>query len=112
MQMCEHHWGMLRKAIEDRGLGHLITKTTADLIRSDPGTDPMFRACISIFGNTADLLGPEILRISDEDCPLCYLNRECACPVKNCADRWITYAARDEKDVDDIIRKKQAAIYN
>lgn len=110
MQMCKHHWSMLRKAIQDRGLSHLIAKDAAQLEKQ--GGDPLVSANIAIFGNAMMIFGPEFIQRIGDGCPICFANLECTCPMKNCADRWITYAARDEKEMYDSIRKQQAAVWN
>lgn len=96
MKFCQGHWDRLRKAIDDRGLGHLVApdgkaaaQQMADqLERADRGEepftpvnyDPLMAAHWAIV-NAVSALAPGIalhLMMPDEDgsekCPLCYAN--------------------------------------
>ena len=82
MKICQKHWDALRKAIDEAGMGHLVTKSgeqLADKIKKELNDelvvhDPLFSASMKI--NEAALqTGGLYLMMPDENgdpyCPLC-----------------------------------------
>ncbi len=115
MQMCQRHWIILKEAIKERGLNHLVSADGEDLLRKElkhlegtaqspmDGYDPLASAMWAIMGNSLKALGPMAMNLLDSnhpaDCPLCYMSELCNCPQENCGDKWIDFAADGQKKV-------------
>jgi len=116
MQFCQPHWDKLRKAIEDRGMSHLIAKdgqtalenTVADLDAAKQGVDPpkeTFDPLMSSFwaiNSRALECGGLYLMTQKEDgtdwCPLCELDAHSPAdqippPYEKHSDSWINGCA-------------------
>lgn len=79
MKMCQPHWDALRKAIEDRGLYHLVAKdgkTAIDNLKAElegrgdkSNYDPLMTANLMICDTALQMGGLYLL--NGEHCPLC-----------------------------------------
>lgn len=98
MQFCPEHWASLRKAIEDRGLAHLVLQggeaAHARLAAELDGTaderqlDPLLRVHNMIMHRALEIGGLYLLR--GPYCPLCELVKH----TEHGADRnWIDGAS-------------------
>ncbi len=85
MKMCIPHWEELKKAIEDRRMGHLISKSGEEVseivtaqLEGDPhaGYDPLMDACMMIYTGGVQAGGLYLMGEKEdgsEYCPLCEL---------------------------------------
>lgn len=112
MRMCQHHWDMLRAAIADRGMAHLVPSNGEGAAKlAAAGTpDPLMSAMFSITANALDVFGPGIMGVKEDGtpyCPICVGNEACAAAVAKgdpckagmpgrCGEMWIEHAANDE----------------
>jgi hypothetical protein len=82
MKICDNHWKMLRECIDSRGLGHLVSKDTPQLLaklQNDDGHtasnyDPLWRAMGMIYARAIDIGGIDLLynnQDGSEKCPVC-----------------------------------------
>jgi len=80
--MCESHWVLCRKAIQKRGLSHLVSKTQKEAVsrikkdmRSETPTrdyDPMLHLVMFIYHKYIDNIDELDIENDDErHCPLC-----------------------------------------
>ncbi len=79
MKFCIPHWNALRKAIESRGLSHLVAKTGEDAAKrltaevkgtaTDRTFDPLMSAHNMIVGRAIEMGG--IYLLTGEYCPIC-----------------------------------------
>jgi hypothetical protein len=101
MKMCTEHWAKLRKAIDDRGLGHLVAKsreaameTIVRMVEGDGDPkrdfDPLMEANWAIF--SAALHDGGLALLAKECCPLCV----CEESKTGLADNWIEGASDDQ----------------
>lgn len=98
MKFCKSHWDLLRKAIDDRGLSHLVPRGGENAIKAlasqisrgkitRQNFDPLMGAHWAIAGNVMDTLrraglDPLYLMLTEEEeaplgrstCPLCEIN--------------------------------------
>lgn len=117
MKFCQRHWDLLRSAIVERGLDHLLAKTGEEVVartvaaiehpeRERSTFDPLMNAMWLLVNKVADVFGPQgmLLLIQDESdgsdrCPLCFLQVEhdkaCQNPRCQSFDLWCGYAADD-----------------
>ena len=94
MQFCQLHWGQLRKAIDDRGLSHLVAKngyeaaknTLAEAKGQPSNYDPLMPAHWMILSQSMEVFGLQVL---GDCCPLC----EVACVEGGVDQEWITGCA-------------------
>lgn len=101
MQVCQHHWDMLREAIAERGMADLVASSGQEvaLRMASDGFDPLVVSHNLILKNLADRAGAGILMI--DGCPLCEANEAHAegCQDPDCRpnwyDAWIDNAADD-----------------
>lgn len=106
MRFCQSHWDRLRKAIEDRGLGALVSKDAEEAVRRAASSvgqkaaaqsfDPLMSAHMLILNNAVRVGGRAM--IMGDGCPLCLLNArhksECAEPGCSFSfDGWIERGA-------------------
>ena len=113
MKMCERHWGMLRAAIDRRGLTGLVAKSgeqacsnvAADLqgTKNPRATfDPLMDAHFAIVNQVMGRVGLAVMAPNDdgsERCPLCFIqethDKECQDPRCGSFDKWIDCASDD-----------------
>ena len=77
MKFCQKHWDMLRKAIEDRGLTHLIAKSgeqaaenmVSELRGEEHPYDPLMAAHWMISSAALDQGG--LYMMTGDHCPVC-----------------------------------------
>jgi len=78
MQICQHHWDLLRQAMEDRGLGHLSSKEAAKAqiegeLAGEPAEerprDPLMSANFAIMGKAMEMGG--LYMMMGDLCPIC-----------------------------------------
>lgn len=90
MQICQTHWDMLRQAMEDRGLAHLIGAESAkaqiegelDGVPADERPrDPLMSANFSIMGNAMQMGG--LYMMMGDYCPICEVVKHTAGVWKN-----------------------------
>lgn len=92
MRFCTCHWNSLRKAVDDRGMTHLVARSGEDAVenqvaelegRATPANwDPLMAAHWAIAGKVMDAIGhsqgPEAALAffgSADGCPLCEVQR-------------------------------------
>ena len=95
MKFCQPHWEALRKAIDDRGLTHLIAGSGREAARQmqaqakgDYGLenfDPLMDAHNRILSHGLDVFGLSLME--GDNCPLCWLGLS-----------WINKAADESKE--------------
>ncbi len=99
MKFCDPHWVALKKAIDDRGLGHLNSKSgeeaVARLLDQVDGPkkqtyDPLMSAHNMITANAIHAGGLYLL--TGDHCPLCELDKHKA-QMGECSEDWIKNAA-------------------
>lgn len=114
MKFCQPHWAALRKAIDDRGLGHLVAKggdvAAQRMVEQNDGLtlanfEPLMGAHNRILQKALEIGGLGVL--ADDGCPLETLERMHAegCRDPNCRDKgiahpfehWIDKAADEAK---------------
>lgn len=112
MNLCEQHWAQLKKAIDERGLTHLISKDGVEaatrLVKgveegeaSAETFDPLMGASLMIARNMMICLGDGALALlavqpdaGCPPCPLCYGIEHCHCGLPVCDFlTWIDKAA-------------------
>jgi len=97
MKMCPTCWSSLKKAIEERGLGQFVAKSSEALAEklTTVEFEPLMGAHNALVANALDAGGLELL--AHEGCPLCFLIDRCACGMgERCSFRtWIDRAADD-----------------
>jgi hypothetical protein len=100
MKFCQPHWEELKKAIDDRGLGHLVSKSGEEAVertaRAHEGTgptkkdvDPLLAAHNNIVSNALASGGIYMMGTDEEGnrfCPVCEA-------AKNGHGDWIELAA-------------------
>lgn len=103
MRFCQSHWDRLKKAIEDRGLNHLIAKDGKEAmqqaIKQLQGVDdkrkdydPLMSAHWQIVENAIKAGGLYIMM--GDICPLCEVDKHQAeMQPGNSSDDWIKYAS-------------------
>lgn len=96
MKFCDEHWSMLRTAIDDRGLGHLVSQSgdqaaaritsQLELGQSQHNFDPLVNAHFAIISNVMKIMSNvginPLYLFNDQvhapegrnDCPLCEMN--------------------------------------
>ncbi len=104
MKSCQKHWDQLRKAIEDKGLGHLVSKNgkqVAERLKKelkDEHTidDPLMSAWFAIMNNALESGGAYLL-VMDENgnhyCPMCEGNKHVG---KGTDDWFITNSVNEQ----------------
>jgi hypothetical protein len=114
VKFCEDHWALLRKAIDDRGLGGFVADSGEQLGkmmvseategRTVDNFDPLMGAHNAIMSNALDLVGIALCAPNEdgsERCPLCFLTEthKANCDDPDCTvesfDHWIDKAADD-----------------
>lgn len=110
MQPCQEHWDKLRKAIDDRGMGHLVAKDGKNLIEKFDefkavgaetldNFDPLMAAFMGTVARLVKQSGNAAILENNPDgserCMWCYVNEKCECgrPGKKCGEAWIDFAA-------------------
>ena len=110
MRLCMRHWNALRDAIKVEGLDHLVSRDgqevvgkVADQLKGDMSTysfDPLMNANMAIWSRCLRICGFSLM-VQNPDgsdkCPLCEINTNCKCPVENCVDEWVVFAAKDQR---------------
>lgn len=101
MKMCIPHWEELKKAVEDRRMGHLISKSGEELfegikeqIDGNPTApyDPLMDACMMIYSAGLEAGGLYLMGAKEdgtEYCPLCELKEHGGDPqewINGCTD--------------------------
>lgn len=103
MKICQTHWDQLRQALDERGLSHLVAKSSEDAhaalveqLQGDAkpsGYDPLMTANFAIFSAFLEDAGIAGLSV---DCPLCVvaeaqpgLDQEW---IKGCSDDQLKHA--------------------
>lgn len=89
MQICQKHWQALRKAIEDRGMGHLGAKDPQQAVvaittelegrGAENDLDPLMGCNWMIFSKALSACGLEILGLKTDGthyCPICEVIRQ------------------------------------
>jgi len=107
MRFCMEHWDRLKKAIEDRGLNHLIAKdgeaamdsTVRQLKGQDDASDldPLMSATMGIYSAFVRDIGLAAMGVDEngnELCPLCGVKRQ----RDDLDENWIQGAATDSLD--------------
>lgn len=104
MQLCKEHWERLKKAIADKGMSHLVAKSSEELasrlnkeIKNEHTVhDPLMAANMGIFGNALQQGGLYLMG-RDEDgnqyCPLCEVKKHVS---EDMDEKWIQ-ASTDEQ---------------
>lgn len=113
MKFCQNHWNILRKAIDDRGMGHLISRSGEECVRrlvagsehpSKTTFDPLMGSHNQIIARSLNECGFEIMIQNDDGsdrCPICFLDMKHKenCVESGCTwtyeDSWIQGAAND-----------------
>jgi hypothetical protein len=113
MQFCQNHWGILRKAIIDRGMEHLIAKTGEECIKklvtdidqhSKTTFDPLMGAHNMIISQALNDCGLEVMMQNEDGsdrCPICWMDTKHKdnCTDPNCIwtyeENWIQGVAND-----------------
>ena len=83
MQMCQAHWDEIRKAVADRGMDHLVSKSGKEVAdkmlratdthsQTKENYDPLMDIHNNLVCAAMKAVGLSIL--SDEGCPLCTCN--------------------------------------
>ena len=106
MKMCQHHWDMLRKAINERGLSSFVSKSGEVAVESlkENKFEPLLGAHNAITMNTLSTVGLSIMAPNEdgtETCPICFL-MSCPCDDPECSKKyegWINRAADDQVDI-------------
>lgn len=115
MKFCQPHWEKLRRAIDERGLAHLIAKGGEQAARnmaaelrqgaSIQSFDPLMAAHNAIWMRAMDVAGLAVMAPNEngtERCPICFLNQAhaaecqgppCGLPRDTAFDHWIDRAA-------------------
>lgn len=111
MKFCDEHWARLKAAIEERGLGGLVSKTGEEAARrfmseDAKAFDPLMYSHNAIVSNAVGVVGL-VLMVANEDgsdkCPICFL-KETPCGEPGCVEcvakfeGWIQRAANDAAD--------------
>lgn len=112
MRMCRPHWDMLRDAIRERGMAHLVPGSGegAAKLMHEGTPDPLMSAVLSITANAIEVFGPGVMSDKEDGtarCPICTGNEACAAAVAEgmpcpgnmpgkCGEIWIQHAADDE----------------
>ncbi len=101
MRICTDHWAKLRKAIDDRGLSHLVAKTGeeahAAIIEQLQGAenkaafDPLMNANFAIW--SAFLEDAGLAGLAFEGCPLCEVAKS---DHPHLDDEWIRGSTNDQ----------------
>lgn len=86
MQICQKHWDRLRKALDDRGIGHLGAKSGEDAMRNivtelegrgaENDYDPLMDCNCMISSQGLQVIGLKLLQ-SVEICPICEAMQQC-----------------------------------
>jgi len=105
MKFCHFHWDMLKNAVEDKGMWHLVAKSGQEAMErtkseiedgSQPGNfDPLMRLHWMISGRALEGLGLYLL--SGDYCPMCEAGKCCA-KCKSLVDSWPNSAADAVKE--------------
>ena len=86
MKFCQNHWNLLRKAIEDRGMEHLVAKSgeecvqklVDDIEQPNKSTfDPLMGSHNMILFRALRDYGLEIMMQNEDGsdrCPICFLD--------------------------------------
>lgn len=100
MKFCASHWDMLRTAIDDNGLGHLVSGSGKEAghklegqLSGEPEAetfDPLMNANFGIWNNAIKAGGPYL--IFGDYCPICESETHGGQP----AEWWITNAVNDQ----------------
>lgn len=113
VKFCQPHWDRLRLAVEQKGLGSLVSesgeKAASNLVdehnhgRTIDNFDPLMGAHNAIVANVLGILkpGPALEVMTADVCPLCYANEahEATCTEPGCTvtyDDWIDFAVNDQ----------------
>lgn len=109
MQFCKEHWERLREAINNKGLGHLVSnsgkelfeRTTKELHGGVSIPDPLFMAHNMIISAALNDGGLEIM-MPDENgnkkCPLCEVKKNPVDDTENLDEEWIEGSTQDVLD--------------
>ena len=104
--MCMEHWNELKSAIENKGLGHLVSKdsqSVANRIKKELNhehfiKDPLFSANMAIMGNAIQAGGLYLMGKKEDGsdyCPLCEALRN----LEDGMDKkWIECAVQEQYD--------------
>jgi hypothetical protein len=80
MQFCMPHWGELKKAVDDAGMGHLVHKTGEELFTQvvepelegeKPAFDPLLSCNMMIMSNALQIGGMYIMFPKPDGTPHC-----------------------------------------
>jgi hypothetical protein len=92
LRMCQHHWGLLRRVIEARGLDHLVSTTAGSWADAATGTvfDPLMGAVVDLYAmNVGDVME------EGARCPLCSYDEEDALDeINRAADEQLDRAVK------------------
>jgi hypothetical protein len=100
MKFCQNHWNILRKAIDDRGMGHLVAKSgeecvkklVADIEQPSKSTfDPLMGSHNMILSRALHDYGLEIMMQNEDGsdrCPICFLDAK---HKESCIDPGCTW---------------------
>jgi hypothetical protein len=81
MKMCQPHWDALRKAVADRGMGHLGAKSGAEAIvhmvteiegrAAENDYDPLMSCHNMIMSAAVGIVGLDLMKPPGPNCPVC-----------------------------------------
>ena len=115
MCICQVHWDRLRKAIEERGLSHLVAKTSEEAIEvvqeelqgnPDAPFDPLMSCNWMIMGQATKMLGLSVFNQKEDgsdQCPICavrdaiendYINGPAEAALQEARDRKLVPSAQ------------------
>ncbi|MHC1598881.1 MAG: hypothetical protein ACXQT0_04805 [Candidatus Methanofastidiosia archaeon] len=99
IKMCQKHWAKCKKAVEAKGLGHLISDSGKDLadkmmdVENKRDYDPLFALIIVITGHALECGGLSLMLDEEEYCPLCESIEHTG--KKDMDDDWINESMKE-----------------